>query len=110
MEIKMKKKEVKNGRYVDNYGIVCWYKNSKLHCEDGPAIEWPTGSKEWYLEGERHREDGPAIEYANGDKSWYINGFKYTKEEFNLWTQKKHLNERLQLTLEEKPQGKKVKI
>jgi hypothetical protein len=29
------------------------------------------------------REDGPAIEYASGSKSWYLSGEKLTEEEFN---------------------------
>jgi hypothetical protein len=51
-----------------------WYRNGKLHREDGPAIEWANGRKEWYLDGKCHREDGPAVEWANGDKQWYRNG------------------------------------
>ena len=34
----------------------------------------PNGSKWWYLNDEYHREDGPAIEYASGTKLWYLNG------------------------------------
>lgn len=32
------------------------------------------GTKECYLNGRLHREDGPAIEYPNGTKYWYLNG------------------------------------
>ena len=82
-----------------------WYLDDKLHCEDGPAIEWADGDKEWYLNGKLHREDGPAIEYANGtrfwyrddklhredgpaaewasgDKAWYLNGKQLSESEF----------------------------
>ncbi len=59
---------------TDTYGTKEWYKNGKLHREDGPACEYANGHKEWYLNGRTHREDGPAVEYANGDKSWYKNG------------------------------------
>ena len=45
-----------------------------FHREDGPAIEYPNGSKEWLIDGKRHREDGPAIEYKNGRKEWWLNG------------------------------------
>jgi len=31
-----------------------------LHREDGPAVEWYNGSKEWYKNAKLHREDGPA--------------------------------------------------
>ena len=68
------------------------------------------GTKRWYLNGVIHREDGPAVEFADGTKEWWLNGVQHTEEEFNQWLEKKHLNERLQQTLEEKPQGKKVKI
>lgn len=33
-----------------------------LHRENGPAVEYPDGSKEWFLNHQRHRNDGPAIE------------------------------------------------
>ena len=51
------------------------YTNDKgeLHRTDGPAIEYPSGTKEWYLNGQLHRTDGPAVERANGTKEWYLN-------------------------------------
>ena len=64
----------------------------------------------WYKDGLLHREDGPAIQFSDGFKLWYLNDIQKTEEEFNQWLEKKLLNERLQQTLEEKPQGKKVKI
>jgi hypothetical protein len=51
-----------------------WYKNDQLHREDGPAVEYPNGSKCWYKNGKRHREDGPAIECSNGYKERWVNG------------------------------------
>jgi len=51
-----------------------WFINGKRHREDDPAVEWVNGDKEWYIKGKRHREDGPAIEYADGSKVWYLNG------------------------------------
>jgi len=51
-----------------------WWRNGKLHREDGPAIEWANGGKEWWRNGTRHRTDGPAIEYDNGDISWFLEG------------------------------------
>ena len=51
-----------------------WHnEKGKLHREDGPAIEWPDGSKVWYLNGELHREGGPAVEHTNGYKAWFLN-------------------------------------
>jgi hypothetical protein len=54
-----------------------WYKNGKLHREDGPAIEWLDDTKEWYKNGLLHREDGPAIEWSNGIKFWFKNGKRH---------------------------------
>lgn len=57
-------------------GTKMWYQNGKHHRENGPAIEFADGTKEWKLNGERHREDGPAIEFADGTKEWWRNGKK----------------------------------
>ena len=58
---------------VHDNGDKAWYRDGKVHREDGPAIENADGGKVWYLNGKLHREDGPAIEHADGDKSWYLN-------------------------------------
>ena len=55
-------------------GSKVYYVNGVLHRTDGPAIEWPNVSKEYYLNGIRHRLDGPAIEKINGDKVYYKHG------------------------------------
>lgn len=52
-------------------GDVCYYRNNKLHREDGPAIIFAAGEQRWYIDGRLHREDGPAIIYANGYEEWY---------------------------------------
>ncbi len=44
---------------------------------------YDNGSKEWFLNDKLHREDGPAIEYASGTKYWYLNGEQLTEAEFN---------------------------
>ena len=51
----------KNGKHIDEYNNVFWYKKGKLHREDGPAIIWSSGRKDWYKDGKYHREDGPAV-------------------------------------------------
>jgi hypothetical protein len=84
-----------NVDYYDN-GNKCyesWYKDGKLHREDGSALisYLNNGSKEyeyWYKDGEYHREDGPAwIGYNdNGSKryeSWYLHDHGYTKSVYN---------------------------
>ena len=60
---------------IDEYGTKYWHNSQgEVHREDGPAIEYPDGSKKWYKNGLLHREDGPAIEWINGGQEWYING------------------------------------
>jgi hypothetical protein len=31
-------------------------------------------TKRWFLNGVLHREDGPAIEWTSGTQYWYLNG------------------------------------
>ena len=72
----------KNGIII-NKETVTYYKNGKIHREDGPAVEYRDGTKEWWLNGNLHREDGPAVEWGNGYKEWWIDGEQITEEEFN---------------------------
>jgi hypothetical protein len=60
-----------------------YYVNGKFHRTDGPALEYPNGTKYWCKEGKQHRLDGPAVEYTSGEKSWYVEGKRYTKKEFD---------------------------
>jgi hypothetical protein len=60
-----------------------WYKEGKLHREDGPAVEYPSGTKEWYKEGKRHREEGPACEFSNGYKQWWLESECYSHINLN---------------------------
>ena len=44
-----------------------------------PQIKYyKDGSKVWLVNGDYHREDGPAIEFPSGTKYWYLNGKKVT--------------------------------
>ena len=70
----------RNGLTVNTFGTKKWYKNGKLHREDGPAIERADGYKKWYKNGKLHREDGPAIEWAGRAKHWYQHG-EFIREE-----------------------------
>jgi len=54
-----------------------WFKNGRLHREDGPAKEFPNGEKFWLQNGQLHRVDGPACEYLDGTKCWYQNGQRH---------------------------------
>jgi len=58
-----------------------WYQHGVLHRDDGPAIEWGDGSKFWYRDGVFDRGDGPAVEYADGTKQWFLKGAEMTEEE-----------------------------
>ena len=61
----------------DKNGDTRWYKDPDrkvLHRENGPAIEWVTGTKEWWQDGLQHRTGGPAIEWFDGTTTWYQNG------------------------------------
>ena len=71
---------MKNGKEIDSMGTVWYYKNNTLHREDGPAIEFTSGTKAWYINDKLHREDGPAIECANGSKFWYINDKRHRED------------------------------
>jgi hypothetical protein len=57
-------------------GSKYWYWHGNLHRQDGPACEYAYGTKYWYWHGKHHREDGPAVEYADGTKIWFYHGQK----------------------------------
>ena len=72
---------------INNVGDKFYYSDKAmtvLHREDGPAIEWTSGSKAWYINGKLHREDGPANEWTVGGNEWWVDGKRLTEEEFNL--------------------------
>ena len=54
-----------------------WYKNGKLHRENGPAVEDASGSCQWYKNGKLHRIGGPSIEWLDGSKQYYLYGRRY---------------------------------
>ena len=61
-------------RTTDEAGIIRWkLPNGKLHREDGPAIEWPDGTKEWFKHNLLHREGEPSVIRPGGEE-WHING------------------------------------
>ncbi len=59
--------------------------DDQFHCENGPAIIYPDGTKAWRVNGKLHREDGPAFEHSDGYKEWYINDCTLTEEQFLQW-------------------------
>jgi len=58
-------------------GYKIWFKENKIHREDGPAVEYDDGSKIWLVNGVIHREDGPAVEFISGTKIWYKDGERH---------------------------------
>ena len=93
-----------------------WHSSGKLHCTDGPAVEWSNENKEYYMYGKRHREDGPAIECINGYKYYYIRGFKYSfndyknkisKMEMDIALPSKYTEEICLITLDQLKEGDK---
>ena len=74
-------------------GDVNWFKDTYIHREDGPALEWADGNKFWYIKGMLHRTDGPAVEWTNGYKQWWINGKRLFPEKeaiLNQWWDNKN--------------------
>lgn len=61
-------------------GSIRWYREGRLHREDGPALVCPNGTEYWYLNGRKHRADGPAVVYPSGQREWWRDGFKYHLE------------------------------
>jgi hypothetical protein len=59
---------------------IAYYKNGKLHKENGPARCWHDGTREWNLNDLLHREDGPAREWTHGIKEWWLNGIWINKQ------------------------------
>jgi hypothetical protein len=108
---------MKNGLIVSETGNKSWYKNDRLHRENGPAFETQYGDKHWYYNGKQHRKDGPAIEFSTGasfwlinnkrhrldgpaiecgnSKKWFFNDVEYSEEEhpFNVFRKEHNLSE-----------------
>lgn len=64
--------------FIDKYGNRYWYKNGKLHSyNDMPAIVFVSGRLQWYKDDKLHRDDGPAIIWPDGELEWYKNDRKY---------------------------------
>ena len=49
-----------NGLFIDEYGCHRYYKNDKIHRDEGPAIILPAGSVKYFINGQLHNENGPA--------------------------------------------------
>ena len=45
------------GCLIDDVNDIAWFKNGKIHREDGPAIEFAGGTKYWFLNGVRYNSE-----------------------------------------------------
>ena len=50
------------------------YSGRNIHRDDGPSIEWPSGTKWWCQNGKLHRTDGPALITDSETNTWYQHG------------------------------------
>jgi len=73
------------GIAIQTNGRKGWFKNGKLHRENGPAIIWEYGEKMWCQNGKLHRPDGPAIIKEGGEKKYFIFGKHLTEEQFKIF-------------------------
>lgn len=71
-------------KHINDDSSTEYYKNGKLHREDGPAVDSNT-EKSFYINGEFHCEEGPAFSgYSYGVlifSEYYLFGKSKTKEE-----------------------------
>jgi hypothetical protein len=51
----------------------------------------------WYKDGKLHREDGPAIEWHDGAKSYYLNDLKYSKKDYQDIISKSFVNKVIEI-------------
>lgn len=65
--------------HIGHYEIR-WYKNSKLHREEGPALILSNGQCQWFIDGIRQRKNGPSYISSLGDEHWLI-GDTYHRED-----------------------------
>lgn len=59
--------------YIDTLdGVTRFFDDDgELHRDDGPAVEYASGSQEYWRHGKLHRDGGPALVYADGSEEWY---------------------------------------
>ncbi len=48
-------------------------------------VVYEDGSKYWYRDGRLHREDGPAVEFPNGHQGWYLYGMRLGSGADGFW-------------------------
>jgi hypothetical protein len=61
-------------------GSKWWYRNGRLHRDDGPAVEL-AHTIQWWRDGRLHCDAGPAVERRDGTKLWYFQGRPLSQQE-----------------------------
>ena len=84
----------KNGLHINHEGTKYWYKNGKIHRDDGPAVIHPDGTQYWLKNGKYHRDDGPAVIYPNGVQRGYKDDQPYEPSAHDLMVWKMNEKER----------------
>ena len=74
--------EIKRKNIFDEEFSIWETEEGLIHREDGPAVEFDSGTKYWLVNGLLHRLDGPAVELDSGHKEWWIEGRKYSDLEY----------------------------
>jgi hypothetical protein len=59
---------------IHSDGAQFWYKNGKLHRDNGPAVIYANGTLRWYFNGELHREDDKPTVVTPKVMYWCIDG------------------------------------
>ena len=62
---------------TNSFGIISYYKNGRIHREDGPATIYPSGARFWFIDGEYRWTDGPAVIWSDGSYEWYVSDRTY---------------------------------
>ncbi len=60
-----------------------YYNNRKEHNRvEGPSLEYCDGSITWFKNNKIHKENGYAVEYGNGEKYYWVERINYGEREY----------------------------
>ena len=85
--------------YVKHPDSIRWYKNGRLHREDGPALIDVGETEYWFTNGILHRLDVPAVVYKTGNYQYWINYCVLSAHDF--WNHPRVLIHKLNKILQE---------
>ena len=63
----------KDGLHINELGTKRWFKDGKLHRDDGPAVIWSDDEQYWYKNDERYEPSAHEI------MAWKMNEKEQTK-------------------------------